>query len=100
MKILVTGGAGFIGANLCARLAVEGIGQVVALDDLSTGNRENLDGLAGVELVEGSVLDRAELRRVTEGAAAIVHLAALPSVPRSLVDPIGSHEANATGTLS
>ncbi|MGH2930969.1 MAG: NAD-dependent epimerase/dehydratase family protein, partial [Solirubrobacteraceae bacterium] len=88
MRVVVTGGAGFIGGNLCARLVREEIGPIVALDDLSTGSRENLDGLEGVELVEASILDTAELLGVAEGAASIVHLAALPSVPRSLADPL------------
>jgi UDP-glucose 4-epimerase len=99
VKVVVTGGAGFIGGNLCAALAAErDIDEVVALDDLSTGRATNLDGL-DVELVVGSILDADLLDRVTAGASAIVHLAARPSVPRSLVDPMASHDANATGTL-
>lgn len=99
---MVTGGAGFIGANLCRALVAEvAMGDVVALDDLSTGRRENLAPLAGqVELVEGSVLDSALLEDVLHGADAVVHLAARPSVPRSLEDPMASHQANATGTLA
>ncbi len=101
MKVLVTGGAGFIGANLCRVLssdaAVEG---VIALDDLSTGYRENLDGLGDVELVVGSILDRPLLDDLVGGADAIVHLAARPSVPRSLEDPMATHDANATGTMN
>jgi UDP-glucose 4-epimerase len=97
---VVTGGAGFIGANLCRTLVeAPGVDDVVALDDLSTGSRSNLDGVPGVELVEGSILDTDLLDKVVPGADAIVHLAARPSVPRSLVDPVASHEANATGTL-
>ncbi len=63
MKVVVTGGAGFIGANLCRALAAEPsvMTEVVALDDLSTGARANLDGLDRVELVEGSILDAALL---------------------------------------
>jgi UDP-glucose 4-epimerase len=95
----VTGGAGFIGANLCRRLAAAPeVSEVVALDDLSTGFATNLVGV-DAELVEGSILDLDLLSRVTAGAAAIVHLAARPSVPRSLLDPVASHEVNATGTL-
>jgi UDP-glucose 4-epimerase len=100
VRILVTGGAGFIGANLCRTLvATEGVDRVVALDDLSTGSPANLDGVDGVELVEGSILDADLLDRVVPSTQAIIHLAARPSVPRSLLDPMASHEANATGTL-
>jgi UDP-glucose 4-epimerase len=99
VKIVVTGGAGFIGANLCRELATRPeISRVVALDDLSTGVEENLDGLE-VVLVEGSILDRPTLETAFEDVTSVVHLAARPSVPRSLVDPVASHEANATGTL-
>jgi UDP-glucose 4-epimerase len=99
MKVVVTGGAGFIGANLCRELVDRpGIGQVVALDNLSTGRAGNLDGVP-VELVEGSILDRDLLAKVVDGADAVVHLAARPSVPRSLADPVASHDANATGTV-
>jgi UDP-glucose 4-epimerase len=100
MKVVVTGGAGFIGGNLCRTLVSEpGIDEVVALDDLSTGFRTNLAGLDGVELVEGSILDAEQLDVVVHGADAIVHLAARPSVPRSLADPMASHLTNATGTM-
>lgn len=99
MKVVVTGGAGFIGANLCRELASRpGIDQVVALDNLSTGSADNLTGVP-VELVEGSILDRPLLNDVVAGADAVVHLAARPSVPRSIADPVASHDANATGTL-
>jgi len=96
----VTGGAGFIGANLCRALtAGPGVGRVVALDDLSTGRRENIAGVAGVELVEGSILDPGLLDEVTGDADVVVHLAARPSVARSVQDPMASHLANATGTV-
>jgi UDP-glucose 4-epimerase len=97
MSVVVTGGAGFIGANLCRRLAGQGH-EVVALDDLSTGRRENLAGV-DANLVEGSILDPAALDAACERATAIVHLAARPSVPRSIADPMASHLANATGTV-
>jgi UDP-glucose 4-epimerase len=99
VKIVVTGGAGFIGANLCRTLVdAPWSDGVVAVDDLSTGRASNLDG-TGVELVEGSILDSDLLTKAATGADAIVHLAARPSVPRSLADPVASHEANATGTV-
>lgn len=100
MKVVVTGGAGFIGANLCARLVAEpAIDEVVAFDDLSTGVRANLDGVDAT-LVDGDILDPAALDATFEGAAAVVHLAARPSVPRSIVDPMRSHLVNATGTMN
>jgi UDP-glucose 4-epimerase len=97
--LLITGGAGFIGSNL-ARRAVEDsrISRVVVLDDFSTGFRANLEGL-DVEIVEGSILDDAALALALRGVGAVVHLAAIPSVPRSIKDPVASHAANATGTL-
>ncbi|GAA1809671.1 NAD-dependent epimerase/dehydratase family protein [Planosporangium flavigriseum] len=99
MKVVVTGGAGFIGANLCRELVARPeVSRVVALDNLSTGSSDNLAGVP-VELVEGSILDRPLLSEVVAGADAVVHLAARPSVPRSIADPVASHEANATGTL-
>jgi UDP-glucose 4-epimerase len=99
VKVIVTGGAGFIGANLCAALVrCPGITSVVAIDDLSTGRRENLDHV-DVDFVEGSILDAPLLDEQFADARAVVHLAARPSVPKSVVDPMASHERNATGTL-
>jgi UDP-glucose 4-epimerase len=101
MRVVVTGGAGFIGSNLCRALSAdESVAQVVVLDDLSTGSRANLDGVgAGVDFVEGSILDSRLLDDVVGEAQAVVHLAARPSVPRSLADPMASHLVNATGTM-
>jgi UDP-glucose 4-epimerase len=97
--VLVTGGAGFIGGNLCAALVAQpGVERVVVLDDLSTGSADNLAGL-DLELIEGSILDAALLERAIQDADAVVHLAARASVPRSLEDPEATHQANATGTL-
>ena len=99
MRVVVTGGAGFIGSNLVrALLARPEVAQVRIVDDLSTGCKANLAGV-GAALYEGSILDRELLDEVFEGADAVVHLAALPSVPRSVADPLASHHANATGTL-
>ncbi|MCA1782401.1 MAG: NAD-dependent epimerase/dehydratase family protein [Dermatophilaceae bacterium] len=97
MRILVTGGAGFIGANLCGRALDEGH-DVVVIDDFSTGERDNVASL-DIRLVEGSVLDAEALADAMSGVDAVVHLAALGSVPRSIKDPMATHEANATGTL-
>lgn len=99
LRVVVTGGAGFIGANLCRRL-VERDHQVVAFDDLSTGRRENLVSVPDVPLVEGTVLDGGALVDAFGGADAVVHLAARPSVPRSIADPVASHATNATGTVN
>ena len=97
----MTGGAGFIGANLCRTLSVQpGVEIVVVIDDLSTGRRENLEGLERIKLVEGSILDSNVLAEEFDGADAVVHLAARPSVPRSLADPLATHAVNATGTMN
>lgn len=97
-KVVVTGGAGFIGANLCRHLIRAGVDEVVALDDLSTGVEENLRRVPA-ELLVGSILDRSALDHAVAGASAVVHLAARPSVPRSIADPVASHEVNTTGTM-
>ncbi|WP_068266606.1 NAD-dependent epimerase/dehydratase family protein [Janibacter limosus] len=98
MQILITGGAGFVGSNL-ARMALSQGHQVKVIDDLSTGYRDNLDGL-DVDFVEGSINDRAQMDRAMAGVDSVVHLAALGSVPRSIENPIATHEANVDGTLS
>jgi UDP-glucose 4-epimerase len=95
--VLVTGGAGFIGANLTRMLLHCGMSPVV-LDDFSTGDPRNLEGLT-VDVIEGSILDRALLDRAFDGIEAVVHLAARPSVPRSLEDPVATNHCNVTGTL-
>jgi UDP-glucose 4-epimerase len=97
VSIVVTGGAGFIGANLSRRLREQG-DDVVVVDDLSTGDLENLREL-DVTLVEGTILDPEILDTAMRDATAVVHLAARPSVPRSITDPVASHLANATGTV-
>lgn len=100
MKVVVTGGAGFIGGNLCRHLRDSGrVEDVVALDNLASGFMSNLDG-TGARLVEGTILDPGALDECFAGASAIVHLAARPSVPRSVADPGPSHHANVTGTLN
>ena len=99
MKVTVTGGAGFIGANLCRHLAgLTEVDDIVVLDDLSTGDRLNLRGL-DVDLQVGDLLDPEAVDRAVTGADAVVHLGARPSVPRSIADPLASHAANATGTM-
>jgi UDP-glucose 4-epimerase len=97
VQVVITGGAGFIGANLCRHLCGRG-DDVTVIDDFSTGRNSNLAGL-DVRLVRGTILDDAALDDAFAGADAVVHLAALGSVPRSVADPIASHHANATGTV-
>ena len=98
MHVLITGGAGFIGSNLAAMALAAGHA-VSVIDDLSTGYRENLDGL-DVTFHEGSILDEDVLDAAMADADSVVHLAALGSVPRSISDPAASHAVNATGTLA
>ena len=98
MRTLVTGGAGFIGANLVRELLARGH-HAVAYDNLSTGFRANLVDL-DAELVVADILDFDRLVAATEGFDAIVHLAARASVPRSIADPRASHDNNVTGTLN
>lgn len=100
MKIVVTGGAGFIGANLCRALLQDLDAEVLALDDLSTGTRANLDDVRDVQFVEADILDTDALDKAFAGVDSVVHLAARPSVPRSIADPVASHLANATGTVN
>lgn len=98
MRLLITGGAGFIGSNL-ARLALAHGHEVVVIDDLSTGFEANVRGV-DLRFVRGSILDPKSLADAMEGVDSLVHLAALGSVPRSIMDPVATHAANATGTLS
>jgi len=98
VKVLVTGGAGFIGANLVRRLeTLSEITEVVVIDDLTFGYQENLDGTNAIFL-KGSVLNEELLRQAIDGASTVVHLAARSSVPRSIAEPMATHEVNATGT--
>ena len=100
MRYLVTGGAGFIGSHLVEHLTARGE-EVVVIDDFSTGRRENIAPFRDrIELIEGSVLDPELCARAVRGADYVLHQAAVPSVPRSVADPMGSHHANATGTLN
>ncbi len=99
MTVLVTGGAGFIGSNIVARLVGEGF-DVRVIDDLATGRRVNLDAVRdSVDFVEASILDDGALKGAMRGVEFVLHQAAIPSVPRSVKDPLRSHEANASGTL-
>ncbi|MCC6748315.1 MAG: SDR family oxidoreductase [Deltaproteobacteria bacterium] len=96
---LVTGGAGFIGSHLVRRLVRLGH-RVRVLDNFSTGRRANLAEVAArVELVEGDVADPAVAHRAVDGVEYVLHQAALPSVPRSIADPLTTHHSNVEGTL-
>jgi len=100
VDVLVTGGAGFIGSHVCQRLRGQALAhKIVVLDDFSTGLHCNVARLDRVEVIEGSVLDDDLVAELVAGTDAVVHLAAVPAVARSLQNPRGSHGANATGTL-
>lgn len=99
VKVVVTGGAGFIGANLCRHLlSAPGVQEVVAFDNLSNGRLMNLDSVPAT-FVEGDITSPSDLDKVCDNASSIVHLAALGSVPRSIEFPEATHHNNATGTL-
>lgn len=99
MRILVTGGAGFIGSHLVERLVAEGH-ELRILDNLSTGRREHLASVFDrVDLVVGDIRDRGDVAFALRDRDAVVHLAAVASVPASLADPVGTHECNFDGTL-
>lgn len=97
---LVTGGAGFIGSNIVEELLKRGQ-KVRVLDNFSTGKRENiLPFLGRIELIEGDIRNYRVVREAVEGVDLILHQAALPSVPRSIKDPITTNEVNVGGTLN
>ncbi len=98
VRALVTGGAGFIGSNLVRRLLDDGH-EVRVHDNFSTGHRSNLDGL-GVELVEGDLRSFERVSSAARGCEVIFHQGALPSVPRSVQDPLTSNAVNVEGTLN
>jgi UDP-glucose 4-epimerase len=99
MKILITGAAGFVGSAIARRLIEDGHA-VVGVDNLITGNLENLASVRGrVEFHETDIRNRAVMERLCEGVEVIFHEAALPSVPKSVMDPLTSHENNIEGTL-
>ena len=99
-KYLVTGGGGFIGSNIVEELLERG--HVVAvLDNFSTGRRENLESFKhDFELFEGDLRNADVVRRAVAGCTFVLHQGALPSVPRSVQDPLATHEVNVTGTLN
>lgn len=99
-KVLVTGGAGFIGSNLAEELIRQGA-RVAIIDDLSTGFRENLEEIEGdFDFIEGDINDDTAVTRAIEGAEIVFHQAALPSVPRSVEDPLETHRVCVNGTVN
>ncbi|MDD4428558.1 MAG: SDR family oxidoreductase [Paludibacter sp.] len=101
-NILVTGGAGFIGSNLCETLLNQGH-KVVCLDNFSTGHRKNIDKFLSDDnfsLIEGDIRELETCRKAVEGIDYVLHEAALGSVPRSINDPITSNEVNVSGFLN
>lgn len=102
MKIVVTGGAGFIGSNTCESLLKEGH-QVICLDNFLTGKRENLISFLdnpSFKLIEGDIRNLMDCNNAVLGADLVLHLAALGSVPRSIADPLTTNEINITGFLN
>ncbi len=102
MKLLVTGGAGFIGSHLAEELVRRG-NYVIIVDNLSTGKMENIKELLGkddTEFVQGSITDLPLLQRLFRDVEYVFHQAALARVPRSIEDPVSTNEANINGTLN
>jgi nucleoside-diphosphate-sugar epimerase len=99
-RVLVTGGGGFIGSNLVERLLHEGFA-VRVLDNFATGQRENLVGFVDdIELIEGDIQSYERVHNAVRGCEVVFHQAALPSVPRSIQDPLTSNAVNVVGTLN
>lgn len=100
MNILVTGGSGFIGSNIVHALCKRGDVNIRVLDNFSTGRRENLSTLRGeIEVLEGDLRDADTVARAVRGIDVVLHQAALPSVPRSIVAPVTTDEVNTGGTV-
>jgi UDP-glucose 4-epimerase len=98
---VVTGGAGFIGSAIVRSLLREGAGRVVVIDNLLTGRESNLDEVRGrVEFERADIRNYEEIAPIIRGAAVVFHEAAIPSVPRSIDDPVPSHDVNVNGTFN
>ena len=100
-KYVVTGGAGFIGSAIVRGLLREGARQVVVLDNFLTGREENLDGVrSAIDVQRADIRNYVEIAPILSGADVVFHEAAIPSVPRSIDDPVPSHEINIDGTFN
>jgi len=100
-RFLVTGGAGFIGSALVRGILAQGANKVIVVDNLITGHEQNLSGIQGdFELDRTDIRDYDPLRKAMEGVEIVFHEAAIPSVPRSIHEPIPSHEININGTFN
>ena len=96
----MTGGAGFIGSHIVEKLLSQGH-FVRVIDNFDTGNAENIRHFSGdLEIMEGSITDRETLKKAMDGVEYVFHEAARGSVPRSVADPLGTHDANVTGTIN
>ena len=102
IRLVVTGGAGFIGSNLCEHFLAKGF-EVVCLDNFSTGHHKNVASFLvneNFQLIEGDIRDLATCEKAVNGADYVLHQAALGSVPRSINDPLTTNEVNITGFLN
>ena len=100
-RVAITGGTGFIGSNLAYELAADNT--IIIIDDLSTGRIENIAGLTdeeNVTFIQGNILDLHLLEEAFDGVDFVFHQAAIPSVPRSIEDPLSTNEVNIAGTLN
>ena len=100
-RYVVTGGAGFIGSSLVRAILDSGEARVTVIDNLLTGHEKNLTEVAGsVDLLKVDIRDYEAVRQALQGSDTVFHLAAIPSVPRSIKDPVPSHECNIDGTFN
>ena len=100
-RVVVTGGAGFIGSGLVRALLADGAKEVVVVDNLLSGKEENLTEVRDrVEFHNADIRDYDSMRKIFEDAEVVFHLAAIPSVPRSIKEPYPSHDVNINGTFS
>src|SRR5215831_17001347 len=98
---VVTGGAGFIGSAIVRRLLQEGASKIVVIDNLLSGHERNLEEVRGsIDFQRADIRNYEEIAPLIRGAAVVFHEAAIPSVPRSIVDPVPSHDVNINGTFN
>src|SRR5882724_1059937 len=99
MHILVTGAAGFIGSHLSNAILNEGH-KLRIVDNFATGKRQNLANLSRAEFIEGDISDAETAAAIVQGIEVVFHEAAIPSVARSLAEPMATHKANVNGTIN